>query len=125
MPEVESVGIFDVTIESATITRKPTVQIKIGKETRTRSIICRRTSDEAASATKNGTMRQNVARRRAEIQEVNGYAIDILRKNGIDAPVNQRVVEIANDIESGVLEARPENAAALIESLRSTVRGAD
>ena len=53
--------------------------------------------------------------RRAEIQEVNGYAIDILRKFGVEAPVNQRVVDIALDIERGVLEASPNNALALIE----------
>ena len=55
--------------------------------------------------------------RRAEIQEVNGYAIDVLRAAGVAAPINQRVVEIAYAIESGALEARPENAAALIEAL--------
>jgi 2-dehydropantoate 2-reductase len=53
--------------------------------------------------------------RRAEIQEVNGYAIDILRKCGVEAPINQRVVEIALDIERGVLQASPNNASALIE----------
>jgi 2-dehydropantoate 2-reductase len=53
--------------------------------------------------------------RRAEIQEVNGYAIDILRKFGVEAPMNQRVVEIALDIERGVLEASPNNASVLIE----------
>jgi 2-dehydropantoate 2-reductase len=58
--------------------------------------------------------------RRAEIQEVNGYAIDILRKSGIEAPINKRVVEMALDIESGALAASPENAAALIEYLCST-----
>jgi 2-dehydropantoate 2-reductase len=58
--------------------------------------------------------------RRAEIQEVNGYAIDILRKSGAEAPINQRVVEMALDIESGALEASPHNASALIEALRST-----
>ena len=55
--------------------------------------------------------------RRAEIQEVNGYAIDVLRAAGVAAPINQRVVEIAYAIESGALEAKPENAAALIEAL--------
>ena len=55
--------------------------------------------------------------RRAEIQEVNGYAIDVLRRSGIDAPVNQRVVQMALDIESGSLDASPGNAAALIELL--------
>jgi 2-dehydropantoate 2-reductase len=55
--------------------------------------------------------------RRAEIQDVNGYAIDVLRKAGQDAPINQRVIEMAYAIENGTLEAKPENAAALIECL--------
>ena len=55
--------------------------------------------------------------RRAEIQDVNGYAIDVLRKAGIDAPINQRVIEMAYAIENGTLEAGPDNAAALIECL--------
>ena len=55
--------------------------------------------------------------RRAEIQDVNGYAIDVLRAHGADAPVNQRVVEMAYRIEQGELEAKPENAAQLIEGL--------
>ena len=55
--------------------------------------------------------------RRAEIQEVNGYAIDVLGKHGVDAPINQRVVEMAYQIENGELEASPDNAAALIECL--------
>jgi 2-dehydropantoate 2-reductase len=55
--------------------------------------------------------------RRAEIQEVNGYAIDVLRRAGIEAPINQQVVEMAYAIENGSLEASPENAAALIERL--------
>ncbi len=47
--------------------------------------------------------------RRAEIQEVNGYVIDVLRKHGLDAPVNQRVVDIALDIERGAIEASPDD----------------
>ena len=58
--------------------------------------------------------------RRAEIQEVNGYAIDVLRKSGIEAPINQRVVELALAIEQGDLEASPDNAAVLIDCLISS-----
>jgi 2-dehydropantoate 2-reductase len=61
--------------------------------------------------------------RRAEIQEVNGYAIDVLRKSGIAAPINQRVVAMALEIERGAFAANPDNAAALIDSLNSTGRG--
>jgi len=55
--------------------------------------------------------------RRAEIQQVNGYAIDVLRAHGRDAPINSRVAELAYDIESGALAASPDNAAALILAL--------
>ena len=58
--------------------------------------------------------------RRAEIQEVNGYAIDVLRRSGIEAPINRRVVEMALQIENGELEASPDNAAALIACLNAT-----
>jgi 2-dehydropantoate 2-reductase len=56
--------------------------------------------------------------RRAEVQEVNGWVVDILRAHGQKAPVNQRVMEVAYDIEAGRIEARPENAALLIETYR-------
>lgn len=54
--------------------------------------------------------------RRAEIQEVNGWVVDILKAHGQSAPVNQRVMEIAYQIESGKLEAKPENAKLLVEA---------
>ncbi|TCR94772.1 2-dehydropantoate 2-reductase [Rhizobium sp. BK418] len=57
--------------------------------------------------------------RRAEVQEVNGIVVDILRAHGKDAPVNQRVIELAYDIEAGRLEARPENSALLIETYKA------
>ncbi|GES46046.1 2-dehydropantoate 2-reductase [Rhizobium dioscoreae] len=57
--------------------------------------------------------------RRAEVQEVNGVVVDILRAHGQEAPVNKRVMEVAYDIEAGRLEARPENAALLIETYRA------
>src|SRR5579872_1304399 len=55
--------------------------------------------------------------RRAEIQEVNGYAVDILRNAGVDAPINQRVIDMALAIERGALEACPDNASDLIRTL--------
>ena len=58
--------------------------------------------------------------RRAEIQEVNGYAIDVLRRCGQEAPINQRVADMAYDIEKGLIAASPDNAAALIAALRAT-----
>ncbi len=56
--------------------------------------------------------------RRAEIAEVNGYAVEILRKFGKPAPVNERVIEMALAVERGLLQAKPENASMLAESLR-------
>jgi 2-dehydropantoate 2-reductase len=55
--------------------------------------------------------------RRAEIDEVNGHAIDVLRKTGREAPFNERVVRMALDIEAGLLEAKPDNAQVLIDML--------
>lgn len=57
--------------------------------------------------------------RRAEVQEVNGIVVDILRAHGHEAPINQRVMEVAYDIEAGRLEARPENSALLIETYQA------
>lgn len=48
--------------------------------------------------------------RKAEIDDVNGYVVKTLRRHGQSAPVNERVVEMALEIESGTLQARPENA---------------
>jgi 2-dehydropantoate 2-reductase len=62
--------------------------------------------------------------RRAEIQEVNGWVIDTLKAQGISAPINERVVELAYAIEANTLEARPDNAALLIETYESTKRRA-
>jgi len=60
--------------------------------------------------------------RRAEIQEVNGWVIDILKAQGVMAPVNERVVQLAYAIEANELQARPENAALLIETYEATKR---
>ena len=57
--------------------------------------------------------------RRAEVQEVNGWVVDVLRSHGRAAPVNQRVVEVAFDIEAGRIEARPGNSELLIEVLEA------
>lgn len=54
--------------------------------------------------------------RRAEVQEVNGWVVDTLRKHGQSAPVNQRVMDVAFEIEKGKLQARPENSKLLIEA---------
>jgi 2-dehydropantoate 2-reductase len=58
--------------------------------------------------------------RRAEVQEVNGWVVDIMAAHGREAPMNKRVVEIAFEIEAGRLEAKPENSALMIETLAGT-----
>jgi 2-dehydropantoate 2-reductase len=54
--------------------------------------------------------------RRAEVQEVNGWVVDMLRKHGREAPMNQRVVELGFEIESGKREAHPDNSKLMIET---------
>jgi 2-dehydropantoate 2-reductase len=44
--------------------------------------------------------------RRAEVAEVNGWVVDILRAHGRDAPVNRLITDLAFKIEAG--RARPE-----------------
>jgi 2-dehydropantoate 2-reductase len=56
--------------------------------------------------------------RRAEVQEVNGWVIDVLRAHGKRSPMNETVVELAFEIEKGKREAHPDNAKAMIEAYR-------
>ena len=56
--------------------------------------------------------------RRAEIREVNGHVVDVLRKHGRSAPVNERVIELALAIENGKLTAQPSNAALFVKKAR-------
>ena len=58
--------------------------------------------------------------RRAEVQEVNGWVVDILRAHGRDAPVNKRVVELGLRIEARQLEAQPQNAGLMFEAYQRT-----
>lgn len=60
--------------------------------------------------------------RRAEIQEVNGWVVDILAAHGQSAPINQRVMEIAYEIESGKREAKLENSKLLTEAYEAVAR---
>jgi 2-dehydropantoate 2-reductase len=55
--------------------------------------------------------------RRGEVDDVNGYVVEWLKKVGRSAPVNQRVVEVAHEIEQGKLEADPSNIARLVDVL--------
>jgi 2-dehydropantoate 2-reductase len=52
--------------------------------------------------------------RRAEVQEINGTVVRAMRAAGLEAPANERTVEIALRIEAGELELRPENAELLL-----------
>jgi len=58
--------------------------------------------------------------RRAEVDDVNGLVVEILKTHGREAPVNKRVVEIAREIEAGRLEPRPENAALMSEAFKQS-----
>jgi 2-dehydropantoate 2-reductase len=58
--------------------------------------------------------------RRAEIADVNGLVVDVLKRHGRNAPVNQRVVEIALEIEAGRLKPRPDNAALMIAAYQDS-----
>lgn len=59
--------------------------------------------------------------RRAEVEEVNGIVVKTLNAHGRDAPMNRKVIEMAMDIEKGRLEAKPDNAAALIAAFEAIV----
>jgi 2-dehydropantoate 2-reductase len=56
--------------------------------------------------------------RRAEVQEVNGWVVDMLAKHGRTSPMNQLVVELGFDIESGKRQAHVDNAKDLIKAYR-------
>jgi 2-dehydropantoate 2-reductase len=54
--------------------------------------------------------------RRAEVDDINGHVIDVLKGAGRDAPVNRKIVDMALAIEGGRMNPSPENAAALVAS---------
>jgi 2-dehydropantoate 2-reductase len=56
--------------------------------------------------------------RRAEVQEVNGWVVDMLKAHGKSAPMNERVVEIAFEIERGERGFDLENARDLIAAFK-------
>lgn len=62
--------------------------------------------------------------RRAEVDDVNGWVVETLRAKGRDAPVNQRVVEIAMEIEAGKLDVKRENVTLLVEAYHGAAKGA-
>ncbi|MFM0512846.1 ketopantoate reductase family protein [Paraburkholderia sp. RL17-373-BIF-A] len=56
--------------------------------------------------------------RRGETDDVNGYVVHWLKKVGKSSPVNQRVVEVAHEIELGKLEAAPSNIDRLLDIMK-------
>lgn len=56
--------------------------------------------------------------RRAEVGEINGLVVEVLRAHGQAAPANERTVELARLIESGELNAGPHNLDRLLEGAR-------
>ena len=56
--------------------------------------------------------------RRAEIHEINGLVVREGKRLGIPTPANAITLEIAQQIESGELEASPENRSRIIASYR-------
>jgi 2-dehydropantoate 2-reductase len=59
--------------------------------------------------------------RRSEVNEFNGWVVDVLAAHGRNAPMNKRVLELAIEIEAGRLEAKPENAELMIKTYAQTV----
>jgi len=41
--------------------------------------------------------------------------VDTLRKVGLSAPINQKFVDLALAIESGTVDAKPENTSVLVD----------
>jgi 2-dehydropantoate 2-reductase len=57
--------------------------------------------------------------RRAEVQEVNGWVVDMLRSHGREAPMNKLVVEMGLDIERGRRAFHIDNAQELIAAYKT------
>lgn len=55
--------------------------------------------------------------RRAEIHDINGFVVETLARHGQAAPVNARIVEVAQAIEAGAIPAGTENLARLTQGL--------
>ena len=60
--------------------------------------------------------------RRAEVQEVNGWVVDMMKAHGKPAPMNQRVIDMAFEIESGKREYTFENAKELIAAYQAIAK---
>lgn len=65
--------------------------------------------DFALPHTKTTVLQDWMKNRRSEVAEINGLVVDVHARHGGSAPANQIAVELAQRIEYGELEARPEN----------------
>jgi 2-dehydropantoate 2-reductase len=54
--------------------------------------------------------------RRAEVQEVNGWVVDMMQAHGRAAPMNELVVKLGFEIETGKRQPQVDNAAELIKA---------
>jgi 2-dehydropantoate 2-reductase len=56
--------------------------------------------------------------RRAEVQEVNGWVVDVLRHHGKASPMNELVVKLGFEIESGKRQPHVENSGEMIAAYK-------
>jgi len=73
-------------------------------------------------STKTTVLQDWMKGRRSEVHEINGHVVRALREVGRAAPVNQRIIDIAVEIESGSRLPGLSNLADLMEVLPSTDR---
>jgi 2-dehydropantoate 2-reductase len=57
--------------------------------------------------------------RRAEVQEVNGWVVDILKSHGRTSPINELVVKLGFEIESGKRQPHIENSREMIAAYKA------
>ncbi|MDP9843017.1 ketopantoate reductase family protein [Streptosporangium lutulentum] len=73
--------------------------------------------DFALPHTKTTVLHDWMKGRRCEVEEINGLVVDVHAEHGSSAPANAIAVELARRVESGELEARPENVDLMVKSL--------
>lgn len=71
-------------------------------------------TDYTLPSTRTTVLQDWMKARRSEVREINGLVVEVHRAQGLRAPCNERVLELALRIEAGELEARPDNLAALL-----------
>lgn len=71
-------------------------------------------TDYTLPSTRTTVLQDWMKGRRSEVNEINGLVVREQRRLGGSAPLNERVVDLALRIETGTLQARPENLALLL-----------